>query len=387
VGRAVDEELARLGGLHEARGEVDRVADHRVLASGVRADLTTVDGAGGDAGPERPTRQLEQLQAAVDRPLLVVLVADRGAEARDQQAALVAGGDLAEMTTVAVDHPDSGGQEALQRGDRPQVVRGKLRDPDEGDRDLAVFVHELAPSRAQPLGDGRMEEGGQPPRRALVDRGEWGWPHRRDRFAQAADHRPRAPALQDVDAETVLEQVVVHDDLATPGVLLGPCRSVERRSREHVAEPDGRVSHDGDQQRTGSDAGLHRQLERPCPRRDGLEARHLGLHVERAADGSALRFLTGVGVTPEDGGQRVAGEFRHRTAIERDKTGHGIEPAIQDPRQLLGSVRAGIRQRLAQRREARDVDEQHHGVRGVTVADRRLVRVPEQRPDHVVGHE
>jgi hypothetical protein len=118
-----------------------------------------------------------------------------------------------------------------------------------------------------------------------------------------------------------------------------------------------------------------------------LEARHLGLHVERAADRSALGCLPGLGVVPEDGGQRVAGEFRHRTTIERDKAGHGIEPAIQDPRQLLGSVRAGIRQRLAQRREARDVDEQHHGVRGLTVADRRLVWVSEQRPDHVVGHK
>ena len=275
-----------------------------------------------------PPGSREQLQAAVDRPLLVVLVADRGAEARDQKAALVAGGDLAEMTTVAVDHPDSGGQEALQRGDRPQVVRGEFRHPDEGDRDLAVFVHELAPSGAQPLGDGRMEEGGQPPRRALVDRGEWGWPHRRDRFAQAGDHRPRGSALQDVDAETALEQAVVHDDLATLGVLLGPCRSVERRSREHIAEPDGRVPHDGDQQRTGSEAGLHRQLERPCPRRDGLEARHLGLHVERAADRTPLGCLPGLRVVPEHGGQRVASEFRHRAAIERDKAGHSIEPAI-----------------------------------------------------------
>ena len=101
VGRAVDQELAVSGSLHEAGGEVDRVADHRVLAPGVRAHLAAVHGSGGEAGPVRPARQLEQLQAAADRSLLVVLVADRRAEEGHEHAAGVADGHVAEMAAVA----------------------------------------------------------------------------------------------------------------------------------------------------------------------------------------------------------------------------------------------------------------------------------------------
>src|SRR6266545_2210861 len=117
VGRPVDEELPRLSGLHEARGEVDRVADHRVLAPRVRADLTAVGGAGGDPGTGWAARQRKQFQTAADGSLLVVLVADRRAEVDEHQAVLVAGRHLTEVAVVAVDHPHGGGQMALQGGD------------------------------------------------------------------------------------------------------------------------------------------------------------------------------------------------------------------------------------------------------------------------------
>jgi hypothetical protein len=117
MGRPVDEELPRLSSLHETRGQVDRVADHRVLAPRVRADLAAVDEAGGDPGAEGAARQREQLQTAMDGSLLVVLVADRRAEVGEQQAALVTGRHLTEVAVVAVDHPHGGGQRALQGGD------------------------------------------------------------------------------------------------------------------------------------------------------------------------------------------------------------------------------------------------------------------------------
>jgi hypothetical protein len=177
----------------------------------------------------------------VHRPLLVVLVADRRAEAGDQEAALVAGGHLTEMPTVAVDHPHRGGQEALQGGDRSWVVHGEIGHADEGDGDLAVLVDEVAPSGAQPLGDGRMEEGGQPPGHALIERVELAGPHRWDPSVQAADHLPAASALQDLGAEAVPEQRMMRDDLARSGLMLSSRRAVERRPGQHIAESDRRV--------------------------------------------------------------------------------------------------------------------------------------------------
>ncbi len=393
VGRLVDEELSRPGGLHEAGGEVHRIADHRVLAPGVRADLATVDRAGGDSGLERPPGLPEQLQAAVHGALLVVLVADGRAEEGDQQAALVAGGHLAKVAAIAVDHPHGRGQVALHGGHRSGVVRGELRQPDEGDGDLAVLVHEIAPAGPQPLGDGRVEEGGQPARPTIVQVPQRRWPrwlHLPDPPAQAADNAPPAPTLQHLGAQTVIEHAAVHDDLAAAGVLLGRGRAVEGRPREHALEPDRRVPHDGEQQRAGGQTGLHRQPEGPGPGGDGAEAGHRGLHVERALDRPSRgrpAGPAGPAVVAEHGGQRIPGELHHAAAIARDAVGHGAEPAVQDPGQLLGAVAAGSRQRLAHGGEAHDVGEQHDRIRALAIGDRGFAWVPEQRADHVFGHE
>jgi hypothetical protein len=162
---------------------------------------------------------------------------------------------------------------------------------------------------------------------------------------------------------------------------------VQRRPGEDVAEPDRRVAHDGLQQPTGRQAGLHLQPERARPGDDALEARHRALHVERAADRPASGQAPVLVAVPEHGRQGVAGELGDAAAVARDEVDHAVEPVVQDPGQLLGAVGTRPGQRLAQRGEAGHVDEQHHGVPGLAGGDRCLPRVAGQRPDHVVGHE
>jgi hypothetical protein len=81
-----------------------------------------------------------------------------------------------------------------------------------------------------------------------------------------------------------------------------------------IAEPDGRVPHDGDQQRTGSDAAFIASSNVPAR---VVTVWKRAISACMSAQPTARRSVpSGPGVMPEDGGQRVAGEFRHRTTIE-----------------------------------------------------------------------
>ena len=67
------QQLAGPGGLHQARGQINRIAHHGVRLAIGRTHQAAVDKAGGDADP-RIHRQRQQLQRAADGPRRVVLV-------------------------------------------------------------------------------------------------------------------------------------------------------------------------------------------------------------------------------------------------------------------------------------------------------------------------
>ena len=110
-----------------------------------------------------PPGKPEQLQAAADRSLLVVLVADRRAEEGHEHVARRrrwprAGSGRRSARSGVRRRPGSAA------GRRPPLDRRRCTfgRPDEDGGDLPVLVHQLPPPRPQPLGDGGMEEGGQP---------------------------------------------------------------------------------------------------------------------------------------------------------------------------------------------------------------------------------
>ena len=138
VGRAVDEELPAARRAQEAGREVDRVTDHRILTPGAHPDLAAIHRPRSHARPIRVAGQTEQLQAAADRTLLVVLMADRCPEEGHQHAPRVACGEVAEVAAVVRDHANCGGQETLQLRHRLSVLDGNRPQSDEQGRDRCV---------------------------------------------------------------------------------------------------------------------------------------------------------------------------------------------------------------------------------------------------------
>ena len=387
VGRVVDEELAGHCRLHEARGQVHRVADHGVLPPEGRTDRTAVDGATGDSGSGRAAEHLEQFQTTPDRTFLVVLVTDRRTEEDDQQAASVAGGHLPEVSAVAVDHLHGDGHVPLQRRHRRGLVVGRSRQFHEGGGHRAVLVDELVPPGAQPFGDDGVEEGDQPLRHVLADGPGRTRPDRPGAGAQTPDDAPSTPVLSYLHGGIVLEESAIEDDLAAVRLVFGRDRPTEGRTGEHGLQADRRIPDDRERHGSGTQTRLHPQSEGPGAGDDGAEPPDCLLHVQRAPDRPARRSPSAVTLVVEHRDQCVTGELHQSAAVARDTVGHLAEPTVQDPGELLGAEAADPGQCLAHRGEAHHVGEQHHRIGRVGSGEGQVLPVREQGPNHVLGDE
>ena len=101
-----DQNLPRLGGLHQPGGEVHSVAHDGVLLAHRRPDLAAVDKANVDPDADRGVGQSSEFQRTAQGALGVILVGDGGTKQHDVLAALVAHVYLVQIAVVTVYEAD-----------------------------------------------------------------------------------------------------------------------------------------------------------------------------------------------------------------------------------------------------------------------------------------
>src|SRR4029450_5178657 len=87
----------------------------------------------------------------------------------------------------------------------------------------------------------------------------------------------------------------------------------------------------------------------------------------------------------EQGSDGVAGEAGHGATMAGDEVDHASEEAVEEPAQLLGTVRAAVGQGCAQPGESHDVAEQHDTL-GI-LDEWRSASLGGEQPHRIVGHE
>ncbi len=193
--------------------------------------------------------------------------------------------------------------------------------------------------------------------------------HARDdtEFAPALGIDPKLADLDPVAQR--FERRPIEQHLGPRREVLGRGQCVDQSPCEDVDELNVRVADEEAPRRPDGDGGLHREAHARAGRRDHLaELAHRLLHREGAGGGA--RAVVAV----EPAGDRVAAEVDDVAAETLELGDERVKDPVQVGGQLLGAALRPelVRQRLGQRREARDVREQrrtanavgHRGPRG-----------------------
>jgi hypothetical protein len=373
---------------HQARRQVDDVADDGVLAARLAADVAAEDAAGGDAD-RRAHAEVEQrrhhAERRLDGALRIVLVRERRqAPHGDQHAALVVDDELAQRALEAIElllDRDDGvlhlaevldaavlhRQVAEHGGDRAQL--GEVLDLARlGVLDLVQ--HGAGQKRRQ------IHLHVEQLRQRLLERDDRDRP--RDRLEQVV-----VLALDVLGLHALLDQLEdrrrnVH--LARLGVLLARAHLLERLAVDQVldavvdaADIDAGEVAAADARVQRQHAARHRKVVQRALQLERALARH-HTHCEHVVVGRPLRQ------------NRVAGVLDNVAAVLHHEADQLAKVRVEMRRQLLDALLAQLAHALGERREAADVGEQHGGAEllGGRAQDR--LRALHQAPRHHAGH-
>ena len=346
-----DEDLARLGAGHQARGQRGRVAEDRVRPAERRADLAREHAPAVDAhGDRQPRARVDDRADGEEHPVLVL--ADRLRRARDENdpAAVAVDVALEEGHAVLARRALHGADELVhgRRGGVEAVLGEHAGEPveaQERDRRLAVLRLDRA------CADGRAHRHRDAEREVeALDGGQ--------RLAERI--RLRLQPQQDAAALLLPEHArrqggggrAREEDVAgLRGVL-----ELDRAARLRPAHDQlaVRVADEEEVEAAAVEADVHAQRDRadgglgPADR-----AQHPPHHVGRACRPPLVLRAR------EEEQQRVAAELQQAPAVGVGDVQQVPEGRVHDLVHLLGALLALSGQALGHGREAGDVDERH----------------------------
>ncbi len=373
------------GGLHQAGGKIDHVADHRVLAAPAIADDAAKHPAARDAHRARPPERRKaglDVHGCQDAAEFIVFVRQgRQAQRRDEGDAFVVRAQLVDAALVAVERGLQGLHHALRFGQRR--LTSQLREVDEQHRQPAEFPQPICMPAFEPLVNRRRDVAQDLRLRRLIEfRNLLRLERRIGRQGlqpQLAAGEPPAQGGIGQKFQCIRSQ----NNVAAVGGVRGVRGFGDRTSGDHIFPSPEHPAHARRADFPGADADAERQLVPIF----GFAVAQSALSRQPAASRRLHRIGEfSLGSRP-DGEQRIAGKLDDVSTGRHHNFDEVAEIVIEGLRQFLHTGGAALTQPFTQAGEPGNIGEQHRPGEQVLPRSQLIAVAVGQLPEHFQREE